>query len=221
MTQNNIGTFIQLSRKNKGLTQKELGDEIGVSDKTISKWENGNSIPDTAMLAPLCHSLDISVNELLSGEKLPPENYTEKAEENMMQLLQENQKNKKATLLTYLAGVLLLVFAFCIGYLGQVWDNTLFNYFDLPSLLLPTCMCFAAALLSGKRGKKELIPLLRKIVLPIGAICSLLALVHFLHMYVDTPAMIGPILAVCVISILYCLVAYVILVILEQHLGNA
>ena len=221
MTQNNIGTFIQLSRKTKGLTQKELGDEIGVSDKTISKWENGNSIPDTAMLAPLCHSLDISVNELLSGEKLPPEHYTEKAEENMMQLLQENQKNKKATLFTYLAGVLLLVFTFCIGYLGQVWDNRLDNYFDLSSLLLPACICFAAALLSGNRGKKELIPLLRKIVLPIGAICSLLAFIHFLHMYVDTPSAIGPILAVCVISILYCLVAYVILVILEQHLGNA
>ena len=155
MTQNNIGTFIQLSRKNKGLTQKELGDEIGVSDKTISKWENGNSIPDTAMLAPLCHSLDISVNELLSGEKLPPENYTEKAEENMMQLLQENQKNKKATLFTYLAGVLLLVFTFCVSYLGHVWDNRLDNYFDLPSLLLPSCICFAAALLSGKREKKN------------------------------------------------------------------
>ena len=220
MTQNKIGTFIQLSRKNKGLTQKELGDEIGVSDKTISKWENGNSIPDTAMLAPLCHSLDISVNELLSGEKLPPENYPEKAEENMMQLLQENQKNKKTTILTCLAGILLLVFTFCIGYLGRIWDTILFNYLDLPSLLLPACMCFAAALLSGSHGKKELIPLLRKIVLPIGAICSLLAFIHFLHIYVDTPSMIGPILAVCVISILYCLVAYVILVILEQHLGN-
>ena len=50
MSQNNIGEFIQQSRKARGFTQKDLGDRIGVSDKTISKWENGNSIPDTSIL---------------------------------------------------------------------------------------------------------------------------------------------------------------------------
>ena len=49
MSQNNIGEFIQQSRKAKGFTQKDLGDRIGVSDKTISKWENGNSVPDTSI----------------------------------------------------------------------------------------------------------------------------------------------------------------------------
>ena len=84
MSQNNIGEFIQQSRKAKGFTQKDLGDRIGVSDKTISKWENGNSIPDTSILNELCATLDINVNELLSGEKLTPEIYSMKAEENMM-----------------------------------------------------------------------------------------------------------------------------------------
>ena len=73
MSQNNIGEFIQQSRKARGFTQKDLGDRIGVSDKTISKWENGNSIPDTSILNELCATLDINVNELLSGEKLTPE----------------------------------------------------------------------------------------------------------------------------------------------------
>ena len=76
MSDNKIGSFIQLSRKEKGLTQKDLAEQIGVSDKTISKWENGNSVPDTAILNSLCEALDISVNELLSGEKLPVENYS-------------------------------------------------------------------------------------------------------------------------------------------------
>ena len=76
MSQNNIGEFIQQSRKARGFTQKDLGDRIGVSDKTISKWENGNSIPDTSILNELCATLDINVNELLSGEKLTPEIYS-------------------------------------------------------------------------------------------------------------------------------------------------
>ena len=92
MSQNNIGEFIQQSRKARGFTQKDLGDRIGVSDKTISKWENGNSIPDTSILNELCATLDINVNELLSGEKLTPEIYSMKAEENMMNLLEDNQK---------------------------------------------------------------------------------------------------------------------------------
>ena len=60
MSQNNIGEFIQQSRKAKGFTQKDLGDRIGVSDKTISKWENGNSIPDTSILNEL--SISMSMN---------------------------------------------------------------------------------------------------------------------------------------------------------------
>lgn len=94
MSQNNIGEFIQQSRKARGFTQKDLGDRIGVSDKTISKWENGNSIPDTSILNELCATLDINVNELLSGEKLTPEIYSMKAEENMMNLLEDNQKQQ-------------------------------------------------------------------------------------------------------------------------------
>ena len=68
MNQNRIGEFIQRSRKEKGWTQKELAEQIGVSDKTISKWENGNSVPDTGILTSLCEVLEISVNELISGE---------------------------------------------------------------------------------------------------------------------------------------------------------
>ena len=109
MSQNNIGEFIQQSRKAKGFTQKDLGDRIGVSDKTISKWENGNSIPDTSILNELCATLDINVNELLSGEKLTPEIYSMKAEENMINLLEDNQKQQCFTLFPCAVGIVLLI----------------------------------------------------------------------------------------------------------------
>ena len=97
MKTNSIGEFIQQLRKDKGMTQKELAEIIGMSDKTISKWESGNSLPDTSVLVSLCKALDISVNELLSCEKIPPEDYSKKAEENIMTLMKENeeQKNKR------------------------------------------------------------------------------------------------------------------------------
>lgn len=60
MDQTRIGTFIAVLRKEKGLTQKELAEQIGISDKTVSKWETGNGMPDIAYLSPLCEVLDIN-----------------------------------------------------------------------------------------------------------------------------------------------------------------
>jgi len=76
-----IGHFISEMRKAKNMTQKELGDQLFVSDKTISKWENGISMPNIVLLAPLAELLDISVNELLKGEKLTQESVAETREE--------------------------------------------------------------------------------------------------------------------------------------------
>ena len=75
MNQKKIGKFIQERRKIKELTQVELAEKLGVSNRTISSWENGNSLPDYSMFQDLCNELDISINELLSGEKLTEENY--------------------------------------------------------------------------------------------------------------------------------------------------
>ena len=100
----NIGEFLQELRKDKGLTQKGLAEQIGVSDKTISKWENGNSVPDTSMLLPLCNALEITVNEFLSCEKILPENYSMKAEENMMALMEENKRTQKGNMVSRIIG---------------------------------------------------------------------------------------------------------------------
>ena len=81
MDQEKIGKFISDLRKGIGLTQKELAEQLGISDKAVSKWERGNSMPDISVLMKLCQILKINVNELLSGEKLSQDSYSKKAEE--------------------------------------------------------------------------------------------------------------------------------------------
>ena len=105
MKQEKIGVFIAETRRQRGMTQKELAEKIGISDKTVSKWECGNSIPDISYLEALCDSLDIKVNELLSGERLTDGSYSEKAEENIMALIKENESSKKGSRLQLLLGM--------------------------------------------------------------------------------------------------------------------
>lgn len=69
-----IGKFIALNRKNKGLTQEQLAEKLGVTNKTISRWETGKYMPDLSLLKPLSEELGITLNELLSGEKIEKDN---------------------------------------------------------------------------------------------------------------------------------------------------
>ena len=75
MDQIKIGIFIAEERKAKKYTQRELADKLSISDKTISKWERGNGFPEVSLLLPLCNELEITVNELLSGERLQEMDY--------------------------------------------------------------------------------------------------------------------------------------------------
>lgn len=100
MDQIKIGKFIADERKRKGYTQKQLSEKLEISDKTISKWERGNGFPEVSLLLPLCDELGITVNELLSGERVSEEDYRKKAEENMVNLVKETQENKKKIVLS-------------------------------------------------------------------------------------------------------------------------
>ena len=95
MDQIRIGKFIAESRKSKGLTQRQLADALSISDKTVSKWECGKGHPEVSLMLPLCAALEITVNDLLSGEKVSSMEYQKKAEGNMMNLMQENEENRK------------------------------------------------------------------------------------------------------------------------------
>jgi transcriptional regulator with XRE-family HTH domain len=88
MDQEKIGKFIAACRKECNLTQEQVAEKLGVSNKTVSRWENGNGFPDVSLLQPLCELLNISVNELLLGEKIPENNYRKKVEENTIRILE-------------------------------------------------------------------------------------------------------------------------------------
>ena len=95
MDQIKIGAFIAALRKEQGLTQRQLAEELGISDKTVSKWETGKGLPEVSLMLPLCQCLGISVNELLSGERLEQENYEQKAEENMLNCMSAKEQREK------------------------------------------------------------------------------------------------------------------------------
>ena len=95
MDYNKIGKFISEERKAKNLTQSKLAEKIFVSDKTISKWEKGKGIPDTSVLLELCEVLDITLNELLNGERSVKKNNNQQTEELLLGMAKEiEQKNK-------------------------------------------------------------------------------------------------------------------------------
>ena len=109
MDQSKIGQFIARTRKSKNLTQRQLADLLSISDKTVSKWETGKGLPDVSLMLPLCRALEITVNDLLTGEKVSASNYQKKAEENMMDLIKENQENKKRMILSIICGVITII----------------------------------------------------------------------------------------------------------------
>ena len=109
MDQIRIGKFIAQLRKEQGITQRQLADKLGISDKTVSKWECGNGLPEVALMLPLCSILNITVNELLSGERISETDYRLKAEKNMMNLIEENRENKRNLLLSVLCVIITLI----------------------------------------------------------------------------------------------------------------
>ena len=118
MNQEKIGSFIAACRKENGFTQASLAEKLGITDRAISKWENGKSLPDPSIMLELCELLHINVNELLTGERLDMEDYKEMAEKNLMELArQEEVNNKKLLALEYVIGwtcsvaFLVLIFA--------------------------------------------------------------------------------------------------------------
>ena len=83
MDQMIIGRFIEKLRKEKNLTQRELADKLNVTDRAISNWENGRRLPDYSLLKPISDILCISVNELLSGERIDKEDFQRKSDDNI------------------------------------------------------------------------------------------------------------------------------------------
>lgn len=105
MDQLKTGKFIKECRIKKGLTQQQLADTLGVSYKTISKWECGKGLPEVSLMIPLCNAININVNELLSGCHIEEKEYIEKLEENLVNSLSEVEVNKKRMKMVIFIGI--------------------------------------------------------------------------------------------------------------------
>lgn len=113
MNQEKIGKFILECRKAKKLTQSELAEKLGVTDKSISNWENGRNMPDLSLFKPLCEILDITINDLISGEKVTKDKYQAKLEENIISTI--DYTNKKMSEKNNFIGIILIVFGIMIA----------------------------------------------------------------------------------------------------------
>ncbi len=113
MNQEKIGKFIAECRKKKNMTQQQLAEILGVSDRTVGNWENGRNMPDLSLFKPLCKELDISLNDFMSGEKVNEKEYREKLEENIINTI--DYTNKKIENRNHFIGLLLITFGVLIS----------------------------------------------------------------------------------------------------------
>ena len=120
MDQVKIGKFIADCRKKKNLTQMQLAEKLGITDKAISKWERGIAMPDSSIMLELCDILGISVNELLSGEEIKMENYNKEMENKLLEMVEEKERNDKQLLaLEVVIGVLSSLVLFIPVFIGS------------------------------------------------------------------------------------------------------
>ncbi|MBQ0098834.1 MAG: helix-turn-helix domain-containing protein [Oscillospiraceae bacterium] len=141
MDQVKIGKFIAEERKKKSLTQRELADKLSISDKTVSKWETGKGLPEVSLMMPLCEILSVSVNELLSGERIHDSEYKEKAEMILVDLMKEKEESKK--------NILLSIISAFIGVLGGCTIIALVGNFEMQTWLRVLLVVIAIIVMAG------------------------------------------------------------------------
>jgi len=136
MNQEKIGKFIANRRKDKMLTQMELAQKLGVSDRTVSNWENGKNMPDLSLFKPLCDELGITINELMSGEIISKKEYNEKLEQNIINTIDYIDKkyiynNDIKSIIWLLIGILAMI-------ISSLFINKyeVSNYINIVSLIL-------------------------------------------------------------------------------------
>ncbi len=108
-----IGKFIAESRKAKNITQQELAEKLGVSDRSIGNWENGRNMPDLSLFKPLCKELDITLNDLMSGKKVKEKEYQEKFEENIVNTI--DYSTKRITKYNQAISLILIIFGLFVS----------------------------------------------------------------------------------------------------------
>ena len=149
MDQVKIGKFIAQRRKQANLTQMQLAEKLGITDRAVSKWETGKTLPDSSIMLELCGILKITVNDLLSGEVVSMENYAQELEKKLIEALKQKEESDKRLLkLEVFIGILSCVIIFVPVFLGallpveQEWIRTVIAL----SGLIPGAVGFGVAL---------------------------------------------------------------------------
>ena len=121
MNQIKIGRFIAERRKEQKLTQIQLAEKLGITDRAVSKWETGKSLPDASIMLELCGLLKITVNDLLSGEVVSMNNYNEKSEKNLLEMIkQKEQADKRLLSLEIVIGLMSVMFLFSMIFIAAL-----------------------------------------------------------------------------------------------------
>lgn len=153
MNQANIGQFIARCRKEKKLTQVQLAEKLNISDRAVSKWETGKSMPDSSIMLELCEILGITVNELFSGERITMENYEKKADDNLIALKRKDENNMSKNVIISIIFSVTLVIGMIVC---SICDLAISG--DLTWSLIPICSIIFAWVVSfpiiilGKKG---------------------------------------------------------------------
>ncbi|MDE7275858.1 MAG: helix-turn-helix domain-containing protein, partial [Lachnospiraceae bacterium] len=153
MNQIEIGKFIAKCRKEKKLTQAQLAEKLNITDRAVSKWETGKSMPDSSIMLELCEILGITVNELLSGEEIDMESYEQKVEENLIALKRKDENNAaKNIIISSLFSVTLLTgIMVCIICNLAISGNLTWSLIPVSSIVFAWVISFPGILL-GKKG---------------------------------------------------------------------
>ena len=175
MNQIDTGKFIASCRKEKGLTQAQLAEKLNITDRAVSKWETGKSMPDSSIMLELCKILDVSVNELLSGERIEMDNYDEKASENLIELKRkdENNMNKNTVIsIVYTVTMVIGILVCCICDVA-ISGTLTWSLITLRSILITWIASFPVILL-GKRGILVSMVFISILIIPFMYILSIL-----------------------------------------------
>ena len=133
MDQEKIGKFIAESRRGQGLTQMQLAELLNITDRAVSKWERGKSLPDSSIMLPLCDILKISVNDLLNGEVVSMEGYDKKLEDSLIELVRQKEESDRY----------LLILELVIGILSTHGENNCINFYRGELVLWCREVCFS------------------------------------------------------------------------------
>ncbi len=122
MNQEKIGRFIAERRKAENLTQMQLAEKLNITDRAVSKWETGKSMPDSSIMPELCQILNISINDLFNGEVIVMENYKEKTERLLLEMSKQKEESDKKLLrmeifIGYLSSITFMVLIFVASFI--------------------------------------------------------------------------------------------------------